>query len=85
MADDKLVPGTQLLKPEYAGTAIDPTSQFVPKSLVEVAGIDWLTFTSANWDTDTGGEFTEEKVFDTVKYVYDNIKGKELHKSATGR
>lgn len=48
MADDKLVPGTQLLKPEYAGTAIDPTSQFVPKSLVEVAGIDWLTFTSAN-------------------------------------
>ena len=38
-----------------------------------------LAYTSANWDTDTGGEFTEEKVFDTVKYVYDNIKGKELH------
>ena len=38
-----------------------------------------LAYTSANWDTDTGGEFSEEKVFDTVKYVYDNIPGKEMH------
>eukprot|EP00092_Neocalanus_flemingeri_P007200 GFUD01007778.1.p1 GENE.GFUD01007778.1~~GFUD01007778.1.p1 ORF type:complete len:356 (-),score=97.92 GFUD01007778.1:35-1102(-) len=38
-----------------------------------------LAYTSSNWDMDTGGEFTEEKVFDTVKYVYDNIPGKELH------
>ena len=38
-----------------------------------------LAYTSSNWDRDTGGEFSEEKVFETVKYVYDNIPGKELH------
>ena len=38
-----------------------------------------LAYTSSNWDTDTGGEFSEEKVFETVKYVYDNMPGKELH------
>jgi len=38
-----------------------------------------LAYTSSNWDEDTGGEFSEEKVFDTVKYVYDNMPGKELH------
>jgi len=38
-----------------------------------------LAYTSSNWDEGTGGEFTEEKVFNTVKYVYDNMPGKELH------
>jgi len=38
-----------------------------------------LAYTSTNWDEGTGGEFSEEKVFDTVKYVYDNMPGKELH------
>ena len=38
-----------------------------------------LAYTSSHWDADTGGEFSEEKVFDTVKYVYDNMPGKELH------
>ena len=37
-----------------------------------------LAYTSSNWDEETGGEFTEEKVFETVKYVYDNMPGKEL-------
>ena len=38
-----------------------------------------LAYTSSNWDPDTGGEFSEEKVFNTVKYVYDNMPGKEMH------
>ena len=38
-----------------------------------------LAYTSENWDEETGGEFTEEKIFDTVKFVYDNMPGKELH------
>ena len=38
-----------------------------------------LAYTSSNWDTDTGGEFTEEKVYNVVKHVYDNMPGKELH------
>merc|ERR1711892_308927 len=38
-----------------------------------------LDYTSTNWGRKTGGEFSEEKVFDTVKYVYENIPGKELH------
>ena len=38
-----------------------------------------LAYTSENWDEQTGGEFTEEKIFDTVKFVYDNMPGKELH------
>ena len=37
-----------------------------------------LAYTSSNWDPETGGEFSEEKVFETVKYVYDNMPGKEL-------
>lgn len=37
-----------------------------------------LAYTSANWDEETGGDFSEEKVFDTVKYVYDNMPGKEM-------
>jgi len=39
-----------------------------------------LAYTSQNWDEETGGEYSEEKVFDAVKYVYDNIEGKELKK-----
>ena len=39
----------------------------------------YAAYTSTNWDEGTGGEFSEEKVFDTVKYVYDNMPGKELH------
>jgi len=38
-----------------------------------------LAYTSSHWDPNTGGEFSEEKVFDTVKYVYENMPGKELH------
>jgi len=37
-----------------------------------------LAYTSLNWDVVTGGDYTEEKVFDAVKFVYDNIEGKEL-------
>ena len=37
-----------------------------------------LAYTSQNWDEETGGEYSEEKVFDAVKHVYDNIEGKEL-------
>jgi len=37
-----------------------------------------LAYTSANWDERTGGPHSPEKIFDTVKFVYDNIKGKEL-------
>ena len=48
MADDKLIDGKWLAEP---GKAIDPTSQFIPKTFFEVGGGDgltWLTFTSAN-------------------------------------
>jgi len=38
-----------------------------------------FAYTSANWDQETGGQFSERKVFDTVKYVYDNMPGKEFH------
>jgi len=37
-----------------------------------------LAYTSANWDERTGGPHSPEKIFDTVKFVYDNIKGKEI-------
>jgi len=37
-----------------------------------------LAYTAEKWDTESGGEFSEEKVFDTVKMVYDNVPGKEL-------
>jgi len=37
-----------------------------------------LAFTSANWDEDSGGVFTEEKAFHAVKTVYENVPGKEL-------
>jgi len=37
-----------------------------------------LAYTSANWDESTGGPPSPEKIFDTVKFVYDNIRGKEL-------
>ena len=37
-----------------------------------------LAYTSFNWDVETGGDYTEEKVFNAVKLVYDNIEGKEL-------
>jgi len=38
-----------------------------------------LAYTSSHWDQETGGEFSEEKVFNVVKYVYDNMPGKELY------
>lgn len=37
-----------------------------------------LAHTSANWNTSTGGEYSEEKVFEAVKTVYDHIPGREL-------
>ena len=37
-----------------------------------------LAYISQNWDEETGGEYSEEKVFDAVKHVYDNIEGKEI-------
>jgi len=38
-----------------------------------------LAYTSQNWDEETGGEYSEEKVFDAVKHVYDNMEGKEIN------
>jgi len=37
-----------------------------------------LAYTSANWDTGTGGEHSEEKVFEAVKTVFNAVPGKEL-------
>ena len=37
-----------------------------------------LAYTSANWNEDTGGEQTDEKVFDAVKAVFDAVPGKRL-------
>ncbi len=45
MADSTLIPGTPWLADP--GKAIDPTSQFIPKTLLG-SEISWLTFTSAN-------------------------------------
>lgn len=37
-----------------------------------------LAYTSANWNPGTGGELSEEKVFEAVKTVYDHMPGREL-------
>eukprot|EP00092_Neocalanus_flemingeri_P037119 GFUD01040406.1.p1 GENE.GFUD01040406.1~~GFUD01040406.1.p1 ORF type:complete len:349 (-),score=106.99 GFUD01040406.1:124-1170(-) len=37
-----------------------------------------LAYASFNWNLETGGDYSEEKVFDAVKLVYDNIEGKQL-------
>ena len=37
-----------------------------------------LAYTSANWNESTGGEQTDEKVFDAVKAVFDAVPGKRL-------
>jgi len=38
-----------------------------------------LAYTSANWDVSTGGEHSEEKVFEAVKTVFEAVPGKELN------
>jgi len=38
-----------------------------------------LAYASANWNEATGGPYSTEKIFDTVKYVYENCPGKEIH------
>jgi len=38
-----------------------------------------LAYTAENWDTESGGDFSEEKVFEAVKTVYNAVPGKELH------
>ena len=38
-----------------------------------------LAYTRDNWNEETGGEYSDEKVFDAVKQVYDAMPGKELH------
>merc|ERR1712112_789570 len=37
-----------------------------------------LLYTWANWQEATGGVRTEQKVFNTVKYVYEHIQGKNI-------
>jgi len=37
-----------------------------------------LAYTSANWDESTGGEHSEEKVFEAVRTVFDAVPGKEI-------
>ena len=37
-----------------------------------------LAYASANWNESTGGPYSTEKIFDTVKYVYENCPGKEI-------
>merc|ERR1712142_334204 len=37
-----------------------------------------LAYTSANWDEHSGGPYSAEKIFDTVKFVYDHSPGKEI-------
>jgi len=37
-----------------------------------------LAYTSANWDESSGGPYSAEKIFDTVKFVYDHSPGKEI-------
>jgi len=37
-----------------------------------------LAYTSANWDESSGGPYSAEKIFDTVKFVYDDSPGKEI-------
>ena len=38
-----------------------------------------LAYASANWNESTGGPYSTEKIFDTVKFVYENCPGKEIH------
>ena len=37
-----------------------------------------LLYTSANWVEATGGPRTNQKVFNSVKFIYDHIEGKSL-------
>ena len=37
-------------------------------------------FTSITWDQEIGGEYQEEKVFNTVKHVYDHTEGVKFEK-----
>ena len=37
-----------------------------------------LAYTSANWNEDTGGERTDEKVFEAVKTVFEAVPGKRV-------
>jgi len=38
-----------------------------------------LAYASANWNEETGGPYSTQKIFDTVKYVYEHSPGKEIH------
>jgi len=38
-----------------------------------------LLYTNANWNESTGGPRTDLKVFDTVKYIYNNVPGRSVH------
>eukprot|EP00091_Calanus_sinicus_P011732 TRINITY_DN26494_c0_g1_i1.p1 TRINITY_DN26494_c0_g1~~TRINITY_DN26494_c0_g1_i1.p1 ORF type:complete len:102 (+),score=14.14 TRINITY_DN26494_c0_g1_i1:213-518(+) len=42
-----------------------------------------LAYASSNWNESTGGPYSTEKIFDTVKYVYENCPGKEIPPSCT--
>jgi len=37
-----------------------------------------LVYASTHWNETTGGPYSTEKIFDTVKYVYENCPGKEI-------
>jgi len=37
-----------------------------------------LAFTSAHWDHNSGGQYSEEKAFEAVKEVYQHVPGKNL-------
>ena len=37
-----------------------------------------LAYTAANWNEDTGGERTDEKVFEAVKTVFEAVPGKKV-------
>ena len=54
-------------------------------SIVPVASIRHivlsLAYNSDIWDVDRQGEYTEEKVFNTVKQMLDKIEGKEIRRS----
>jgi len=38
-----------------------------------------LAYASANLNEETGGPYSTQKIFDTVKYVYEHSPGKEIH------
>lgn len=40
-----------------------------------------LEFVSQNWDVDKQGDYQEEKVFNIVRQMYENVDGKEIKKS----